>query len=88
MERPTATAPSTPAPACASVATAPASVPDLGGTIELHLDGTFLPYDATMTAGWTWVDTGNGELVLNGDACTLSETLPLEALEVVVNCAR
>ncbi len=64
------------------------SVPDLGGTIELHLDGTFLPYDATMTSGWTWVDTGNGELVLNGDACTLSETLPLEALEVVVNCAR
>ena len=58
------------------------------GTIELHLDGTFLPYDATMTSGWTWVDTGNGELVLNGDACTLSETLPIEALEVVINCAR
>ena len=62
------------------------SVPDVGGSIELHLGGTFLPYDATMAAGWTWVDTGNGELVLNGEACTRSESLPLEALEVVVEC--
>ena len=63
------------------------SVPDVGGTIELHLDGSFLPYDPTHTGGWTWVDTGNGELELNGDACTRSESLPLEALEVVVKCA-
>ena len=63
------------------------SVPDLGGTIELHLEGTFLPYDATRAGGWSWIDTGNGELELNGEACTRAQALPLEALEVVVKCA-
>lgn len=63
------------------------SVPDVGGTIELRLDGTFLPYDGARFGGWTWIDTGNGELELNGEACTRSESLPLEALEVVVKCA-
>ncbi|MFZ5440847.1 MAG: vWA domain-containing protein [Myxococcota bacterium] len=63
------------------------SVPNEGGSIELHLDGDFIPFDPTATRGWTWVDAGNGELALHGDACARAEALPLSALSVVVACA-
>lgn len=63
------------------------SVPDLGGSIELSIDGAFTPYDAQQLEGWSWVDPGNGELALHGDACLKALTLPIEALQVVVRCA-
>jgi hypothetical protein len=63
------------------------SVPDVGGTIELELDGTFVPYDATQTEGWSWIDANNGELALHGAACTRAEGLPIEKLVAVVKCA-
>lgn len=63
------------------------SVPDVGGSIELQLDGVFIPYDATGTEGWSWVDANNGELALSGTACTTSEGLPVEKLVGIVRCA-
>jgi hypothetical protein len=46
------------------------SVPDAKGTIEVLLDGTEVPYDATGTTGWVWADESNGEIVLHGATCT------------------
>ncbi len=63
------------------------SVPDPGGSIELALDGTFVPYDTTQREGWSWIDADNGELALHGEACARAETLPLDALKVIVSCA-
>lgn len=63
------------------------SVPDVGGTMELELDGAFVPYDPTQTEGWTWIDADNGELVLSGPACAHAQELPLGALVAVVRCA-
>lgn len=63
------------------------SVPALGGSIELAIDGAFTPYDEHQLEGWRWVDPGNGELALHGDACLEALTLPIEALQVVVRCA-
>jgi hypothetical protein len=62
------------------------SVPDLGGAIELHIEGDFVPYDVTGTEGWSWIDAGNGELALHGDACTRAKAVPASALSVVVTC--
>lgn len=64
------------------------SVPDVGGSIELYVDGTFTPYDPAALEGWEWVDPGNGELRLLGTACTRAQSLPVEKLSVVVRCAQ
>lgn len=63
------------------------SVPDVGGSIELNLEGDFVKYDASQFDGWSWVDADNGELALHGAACARAEALPLSALSVVVRCA-
>ncbi len=63
------------------------SVPDLGGSIEVQLDGDPIPPDAAGTEGWSWVDADNGELALHGQACARAEGLPIEALRVIVRCA-
>ena len=62
------------------------SVPDVGGTIGLQLDGAFVPFDSSSTEGWSWVDANNGELALYGETCTRAEGLPPEALLAVVQC--
>lgn len=62
------------------------SVPDVGGTMELELDGAFVPFDPAQQEGWSWIDANNGELALHGDTCTRAQALPLEALQVVVKC--
>lgn len=64
------------------------SVPDVGGSIELYVDGAFTPYDPAGLEGWQWVDPGNGELELLGTACTRAQLLPVEKLSVVVRCAQ
>jgi len=64
-----------------------ASVPDPGGSIELDLDGQFVPYDETQQNGWAWIDAGNGELALFGTTCVRAEALDVSALQVVVKCA-
>jgi hypothetical protein len=63
------------------------SVPDVGGSIELHLENDFVPFDETGVEGWSWVDAGNGELALHGAACTRAKTLAASALSVVVKCS-
>ena len=64
------------------------SVPDVGGTIALQLDGAFVPFDGAQREGWSWIDADNGELALHGDACSHAESLPLEALSAIVKCAQ
>jgi hypothetical protein len=64
------------------------SVPDVGGSIELSVDGQFTPYDEHGLEGWQWVDPGNGELRLVGTACTRAEATTLDKLSVVVRCAQ
>lgn len=64
-----------------------ASVPDLGGSIAVELDGQFVPYDVAQAEGWAWIDAGNGELALYGDTCARAQTLGVEKLTVVVSCA-
>ncbi|MDP2273992.1 MAG: vWA domain-containing protein [Archangium sp.] len=63
------------------------SAPDLGGSIELQLEGDLIPYDLSQTEGWSWVDADNGELALHGRACDRAEALTIEALRVIVRCA-
>jgi hypothetical protein len=63
------------------------SVPDLGGSIELWVDGQFTPYDPRGVEGWQWVDPGNGELKLVGAACTRAQATTPDQLSVVVRCA-
>ena len=64
-----------------------ASVPDVGGSIALELDGAFVPYDVAAREGWAWVDAGNGEIALFGNACARAKALGVEKLSVVVQCA-
>lgn len=62
------------------------SVPNAGGSLELRLDDVFIPYDVQGVNGWTWIDSGNGEFALHGDACTKALARPVSALAVWVRC--
>lgn len=54
------------------------SIPELGGSVTMTVDGEFLPYDAQN--GWSWIDVDNGEIRLNGDACANAVT-PVATLD-------
>lgn len=64
-----------------------ASVPDLGGSIEVDLNGEFIGYDVALQDGWAWVDSGNGELALYGTACERAKAAAQGDLTVVVRCS-
>lgn len=63
------------------------SVPDLGGSIVVTLDGEAVPQDASGTNGWTWSSERRGELSLRGAWCAKAIASGTGVLTVSVTCA-
>jgi hypothetical protein len=58
------------------------SVPDVGGFIQLSVDGTPLLPDT-----WYWGSRANGEIVLGPDLCQKLAEIPQQTLSATVSCA-
>ena len=63
------------------------SVPDVGGTISVLVNGTTLVFDTSGAAGWSWANQRNGEIVLAPDACAVAAAAPAGTIVAKVICA-